>query len=47
MVETAFQPKTIFGVERQVCLHATGVVQAAVIVLTSWVATSPGEFLNR
>jgi len=48
MVETVFQDQTFIGLERQVCLDATGVVQAGDnVVLTAGVATSPGEFWNR
>ena len=48
MVETVFQDQIFIGMERQVCLDATGMVQADDnVVLTTGVARSSGEFWNR
>ncbi len=48
MVETVFQDQTFIGMERQVCLDATGMVEADDnVVLTTGVARSSGEFWNR
>ena len=48
MVETVFQDQTFIGMERQLCLDATGMVQADDnVVLTAVMARSSGEFWNR
>ena len=48
MLETVFQDQTFIGMERQVCLDVTGMVQADDdAVLTAGTAPLSGEFWNR
>jgi len=48
MVETVFQDETFIGMERQLCLDATGMVQADDnVVLTAVMARLSAEFWNR